>query len=153
MQHGQKVINQPRKLLSDAGFIVKDVPEGDLCCGWAGTYQVLQPELSRRLRDRKVANIESVKPDVMASGDSGCVGNIGSGTGIPPWSTPSSCSTGRPAGGDPSRFSGPAVRLSFALAFCRIARADAGDDCREPDRTRRPARKTPDRDRSLRRTG
>ena len=83
MQHGQKVNEQPRKLLRDAGFIVKDVPEGHLCCGWAGTYQVLQPELSRRLRDRKVANIESVKPDVIASGNFGCVGNIAAGTGIP----------------------------------------------------------------------
>jgi hypothetical protein len=55
MQHGQKVIEPPKKLLREAGFTVKDVPEGHLCCGWAGTYQVLQPELSRRLRDRKVA--------------------------------------------------------------------------------------------------
>ena len=83
MQHGQKVIEQPKKLLRDAGFVVKDVPEGHLCCGWAGTYQVLQPELSRRLRDRKVANIASVKPDVIAAGNFGCIGNIASGTGIP----------------------------------------------------------------------
>jgi len=83
MQHGQKVIEQPKKLLRDAGFTVKDVPEGHLCCGWAGTYQVLQPELSRRLRDRKVANIESVRPDVIASGNFGCVGNIAQGTGVP----------------------------------------------------------------------
>jgi glycolate oxidase iron-sulfur subunit len=62
---------------------VKDVPEGHLCCGWAGTYQVLQPELSRRLRDAKVANIESVRPDVIAAGNFGCIGNIASGTGIP----------------------------------------------------------------------
>jgi glycolate oxidase iron-sulfur subunit len=83
MQHGQKVIEQPKKLLRDAGFVVKDVPEGHLCCGWAGTYQVLQPELSRQLRDRKVANIESVRPDVIAAGNFGCVGNIAAGTGIP----------------------------------------------------------------------
>jgi glycolate oxidase iron-sulfur subunit len=83
MQHGQKVIEPPKKLLRDAGFLVKDVPEGHLCCGWAGTYQVLQPELSRRLRDRKVANIESVTPDVIAAGNFGCIGNIASGTGIP----------------------------------------------------------------------
>jgi glycolate oxidase iron-sulfur subunit len=83
MQHGQKVIEPPKKLLRDAGFTVRDVPEGHLCCGWAGTYQMLQPELSRRLRDRKVANIESVKPDVIASGNFGCIGNIASGTGIP----------------------------------------------------------------------
>ena len=83
MQHGQKVVEQPKTLLREAGFAVKDVPEGHLCCGWAGTYQVLQPELSRRLRDRKVANIESVRPDVIASGNFGCVGNIAQGTGIP----------------------------------------------------------------------
>ena len=83
MQHGQKIHEQPKRLLRDAGFVVKDVPEAHLCCGWAGTYQVLQPDLSRRLRDRKVTNIESVKPDVIASGNFGCIGNIGSGTGIP----------------------------------------------------------------------
>src|SRR5882672_5375344 len=83
MQHGQKVTEQPKKLLRDAGFIVKDVPEGHICCGWAGTYQLLQPELSRRLRDRKVANIESVRPDIIAAGNFGCIGNIAGGTGIP----------------------------------------------------------------------
>ena len=83
MQHGQKVNEQPKKLLRDAGFVVKDVPEGHLCCGWAGTYQVLQPELSRRLRDRKVANIESLTPDVIAAGNFGCIGNIAGGTGLP----------------------------------------------------------------------
>ena len=83
MQHGQKVIEQPKKLLRAAGFTVKDVPEGHICCGWAGTYQVLQPELSQRLRDRKVANIESLRPDVIAAGNFGCIGNIASGTGIP----------------------------------------------------------------------
>jgi glycolate oxidase iron-sulfur subunit len=83
MQHGQKVNEQPKELLRDAGFAVKDVPEGHLCCGWAGTYQVLQPVLSRRLRDRKVANIESVKPDVVAAGNFGCIGNIADGTDLP----------------------------------------------------------------------
>jgi glycolate oxidase iron-sulfur subunit len=83
MQHGQKVNDQPKKLLRDAGFVVKDVPEGHLCCGWAGTYQVLQPVLSRRLRDRKVANVESVKPDVVAAGNFGCIGNIADGTDLP----------------------------------------------------------------------
>ncbi len=82
MQHGQKVIEQP-EAAARCGLRRKDVPEGHLCCGWAGTYQVLQPELSRRLRDRRVANIESVKPDVIAAGNFGCIGNIASGTGIP----------------------------------------------------------------------
>jgi glycolate oxidase iron-sulfur subunit len=83
MQHGQKVTEQPKKLLRDAGFVVKDVPEGHLCCGWAGTYQMLQPELSRRLRARKAANIESVHPDIVASGNFGCIGNIAAATAIP----------------------------------------------------------------------
>jgi glycolate oxidase iron-sulfur subunit len=83
MQHGQKVIEQPKKLLRDAGFLVKDVPEGHICCGWAGTYQILQPELSRRLRERKVANIESLRPDIIAAGNFGCIGNIAAGTSIP----------------------------------------------------------------------
>ena len=83
MQHGQKVDAQPKRLLREAGYVVKDVPDGHLCCGWAGTYQVLQPELSRRLRDAKVANIESLDPDVIAAGNFGCVGNIASGTEIP----------------------------------------------------------------------
>ena len=83
MQHGQKVNEQPKKLLRDAGFVVSDVPEAHLCCGWAGTYQVLQPELSRRLRERKVANIESVHPDIVAAGNFGCIGNIAAGTGLP----------------------------------------------------------------------
>ena len=83
MQHGQKVDRQPKQLLRDAGYVVKDVPDGHLCCGWAGTYQVLQPELSRRLRDRKVANIESVRPDIVATGNFGCMGNIAAKTALP----------------------------------------------------------------------
>ena len=83
MQHGQKLTEPPKALLRAAGFVVKDVPEGHLCCGWAGTYQVLQPVLSRSLRDRKVANIESLLPDVIAAGNFGCIGQIGSGSAIP----------------------------------------------------------------------
>ena len=83
MQHGQKVSEQPMKLLRDGGFTVMEVPDGHLCCGWAGTYQVLHPELSRRLRDLKVAGIESLAPDVIAAGNFGCIGNIAGGTAIP----------------------------------------------------------------------
>ncbi|HEX2885090.1 glycolate oxidase subunit GlcF [Vineibacter terrae] len=83
MQHGQKLSEPPKALLRAAGFVVKDVPEGHLCCGWAGTYQILQPGLSRTLRDRKVANIDRVAPDLIASGNFGCIGQIGSGTAIP----------------------------------------------------------------------
>jgi glycolate oxidase iron-sulfur subunit len=83
MQHGQKITRQPKDLLKAAGFAVKDVPEGHLCCGSAGTYNILQPEIARRLRDRKVANIEKTRPDVIATGNIGCMTQIGLGTDIP----------------------------------------------------------------------
>jgi glycolate oxidase iron-sulfur subunit len=83
MQHGQKLTEPPKALLRAAGFVVKDVPEGHLCCGWAGTYQVLQPSLSRRLRERKLANIESLRPDAVAAGNFGCIGQIGSDGSLP----------------------------------------------------------------------
>jgi glycolate oxidase iron-sulfur subunit len=83
MQHGQKITRQPKELLKAAGFTVKDVPEGHLCCGSAGTYNILQPEIASRLRDRKVANIEKTKPDLIAAGNIGCMTQIGKGTGIP----------------------------------------------------------------------
>lgn len=83
MQHGQKVIEQPKALLRAAGFVVQDVPEGHLCCGWAGTYAVLQPEISQRLRKRKAANIESLRPDIVAAGNFGCIGNIAAATSLP----------------------------------------------------------------------
>lgn len=83
MQHGQGIRDAPKKLLKQAGFTVKDVPEAHLCCGSAGTYNILQPEIANRLRARKVANIERVKPDVIATGNIGCVTQIGKGTGIP----------------------------------------------------------------------
>jgi glycolate oxidase iron-sulfur subunit len=83
LQHGQKVAREPKELLSKFGFVVEDVPEGHLCCGSAGTYNILQPDLAEALRDRKVANIERLKPDVIAAGNIGCLMQIGSGTAIP----------------------------------------------------------------------
>ncbi|POF34640.1 glycolate oxidase subunit GlcF [Roseibium marinum] len=83
MQHGQKITRQPKDLLTAAGFRVKDVPEGHLCCGSAGTYNILQPDIARRLRDRKVGNIEKTSPDVIATGNIGCMTQIGLGTDIP----------------------------------------------------------------------
>ena len=83
LQHGQKIARAPKELLSKIGFVVKDVQEGHLCCGSAGTYNILQPELARRLRERKVANIEKLKPDVIAAGNIGCMTQIASGTVIP----------------------------------------------------------------------
>ncbi|SFE87425.1 glycolate oxidase subunit GlcF [Methylobacterium sp. 13MFTsu3.1M2] len=83
MQHGQGIRLEPKTLLKRAGFTVKDVPEGHICCGSAGTYNILQPELAAKLRARKVANIERVRPDVIATGNIGCATQIGKGTGIP----------------------------------------------------------------------
>jgi glycolate oxidase iron-sulfur subunit len=83
LQHGQKILRQPKELLSKLGFVVKDVPEGHLCCGSAGTYNILQPALADKLRARKVGNIEKVNPDVIAAGNVGCVTQIAAGTTIP----------------------------------------------------------------------
>jgi glycolate dehydrogenase iron-sulfur subunit len=83
LQHGQKITLAPKELLSKIGFVVKDVPESHLCCGSAGTYNILQPELAGRLRDRKVANIASVEPDMIAAGNIGCIVQIASGTSVP----------------------------------------------------------------------
>lgn len=83
MQHGQKITSQPMTLLADAGFEVVPVPEGHLCCGSAGTYNMLQPAIARRLRDRKVANIARTGPDVIAAGNIGCITQIAGGTDTP----------------------------------------------------------------------
>ena len=83
MQHGQKIRTEPGALLSAAGFAVRDVPEGHLCCGSAGVYNIMQSGIAGRLRERKVRNIESVKPDVIATGNIGCITQIATGTGIP----------------------------------------------------------------------
>jgi glycolate oxidase iron-sulfur subunit len=83
LQHGQKIARQPKDLLCKIGFVVKDVPEGHLCCGSAGTYNILQPDIARRLRDRKVGNIERLEPDVIAAGNIGCITQIAAGTAIP----------------------------------------------------------------------
>ncbi len=83
LQHGQKITALPKELLSKNGFVVKDVPESHLCCGSAGTYNLLQPDLATRLRDRKVANIATVGPDMIAAGNIGCMVQIAGGTSVP----------------------------------------------------------------------
>ena len=83
MQHGQRITRQPKDLLKAAGFVVKDPPEGHLCCGSAGTYNIMQPEIAGRLLARKVANIESVTPHVVATGNIGCITQIARATEIP----------------------------------------------------------------------
>jgi glycolate oxidase iron-sulfur subunit len=83
MQHGQKITRQPKDLLKKAGFVVKEPREGHLCCGSAGTYNILQPDIARRLRDRKVRNIEATESALVATGNIGCMTQIGSGTALP----------------------------------------------------------------------
>lgn len=79
MQHGQQLKDGPRRLLARAGFRVKDVPEGHICCGSAGVYNILQPEIAGQLRARKVGNIERTRPDLVATGNIGCMTQIGKG--------------------------------------------------------------------------
>ncbi len=83
LQHGQKITQAPKELLSKSGFVVKDVPESHLCCGSAGTYNILQPDIANKLRDRKIANIAMVKPDMIAAGNIGCMVQIAGGTSVP----------------------------------------------------------------------
>jgi glycolate oxidase iron-sulfur subunit len=83
MQHGQKITREPKQLLAKAGFKVQDVPEGHLCCGSAGTYNILQPKLAEQLRDRKIGNILTTAPDAVATGNIGCITQIASGMSVP----------------------------------------------------------------------
>jgi glycolate oxidase iron-sulfur subunit len=83
LQHGQKITRQPKDILGRLGFAVKDVPDGHLCCGSAGTYNILQPDIARRLRERKVGTIERLRPDVIAAGNIGCIAQIAAGTDLP----------------------------------------------------------------------
>jgi glycolate oxidase iron-sulfur subunit len=76
LQHGQKVIEAPKRLLAEAGFTVVTPAEGHLCCGSAGTYNILQPEIAGRLGERKAANLMRLKPDVIATGNIGCATQI-----------------------------------------------------------------------------
>jgi glycolate oxidase iron-sulfur subunit len=79
MQHGQKLTDGPKSLLRAAGFVVKDVPEGHICCGSAGTYNILQPAIAAQLRERKLANILRTRPQVIVTGNLGCMTQIGLG--------------------------------------------------------------------------
>ncbi|RUW63762.1 glycolate oxidase subunit GlcF [Mesorhizobium sp. M7A.F.Ca.US.008.03.1.1] len=83
MQHGQKITRQPKELLAKAGFSVREPREGHLCCGSAGTYNILQPEISAKLRDRKVKNIEATGASIVATGNIGCITQIASAAKMP----------------------------------------------------------------------
>lgn len=83
MQHGQKIVQPPKTLLKRAGFDVREPKEGHLCCGSAGTYNILQPDIAARLRKRKVGNIEATGAALVATGNIGCMTQIGGGTALP----------------------------------------------------------------------
>jgi glycolate oxidase iron-sulfur subunit len=82
LQHGQQVVNEPKALLRAAGFRVVEPPEGHICCGSAGTYNMLQPRIANRLRARKLRNIAKTKPDLVAAGNIGCITQL-AGDGLP----------------------------------------------------------------------
>ncbi|MFT6775556.1 MAG: glycolate oxidase iron-sulfur subunit [Paracoccaceae bacterium] len=83
LQHGQKVTLAPKQLLKAAGFTVAEPSDPHLCCGSAGTYNLLQPEIASELQRRKVATLEAVKPDVISAGNIGCMMQIGAKSGVP----------------------------------------------------------------------
>ncbi|WP_299947494.1 glycolate oxidase subunit GlcF [uncultured Ruegeria sp.] len=83
LQHGQKITSHPKSLLKSAGFTVLEPADSHLCCGSAGTYNLMQPEISSQLKQRKVRTLETKNPDVIAAGNIGCMMQIGSGTATP----------------------------------------------------------------------
>lgn len=83
LQHGQKITEEPLRLLQEAGFRVVEPKEKHICCGSAGTYNILQPEIAEQLRDRKVAALEATCADVIATGNLGCMAQVASASSIP----------------------------------------------------------------------
>tara|TARA_B100001250_G_scaffold398109_1_gene405963 strand:- start:873 stop:1193 length:321 start_codon:yes stop_codon:yes gene_type:complete len=83
MQHGQKVHTQPKNLISKTGNEVLEIPDGHICCGSAGTYNILQQKIANQLLKDKVSNIEKVSPDFISTGNIGCMSQISNGTSIP----------------------------------------------------------------------
>jgi glycolate oxidase iron-sulfur subunit len=83
LQHGQQIKGTPKALLQGAGFEVVEPKDSHLCCGSAGTYNLMQPEISKQLKARKVSTLEAKAPDVIATGNIGCMMQIGGGTDVP----------------------------------------------------------------------
>ena len=83
LQHGQKIKDAPKALLKRAGFEIVEPADPHLCCGSAGTYNLMQPEISAELKARKVATLEAKQPALIAAGNIGCMVQIGSGTELP----------------------------------------------------------------------
>lgn len=83
LQHGQQIKTHPKTLLKQAGFTVVEPADSHLCCGSAGTYNLMQPEISQQLKVRKINTLEEKSPDIIAAGNIGCMMQIGSGTRVP----------------------------------------------------------------------
>lgn len=83
LQHGQQIKAAPKDLLKKVGFQIVEPADPHLCCGSAGTYNLMQPEISGKLKERKVRTLEAKNPDVIAAGNIGCMMQIGSGTKTP----------------------------------------------------------------------
>lgn len=83
LQHGQQIKTFPKDLLKRVGFDVVEPADSHLCCGSAGTYNLMQPEISGQLKERKVQTLEAKSPDIIAAGNIGCMMQIGSATDVP----------------------------------------------------------------------
>jgi glycolate oxidase iron-sulfur subunit len=83
LQHGQQIKTYPKDLLRKAGFKVVEPADSHLCCGSAGTYNLMQPEISGQLKERKVQTLEARNPDIIAAGNIGCMMQIGSAASVP----------------------------------------------------------------------
>tara|TARA_B100000886_G_C20418972_1_gene490564 strand:+ start:583 stop:1875 length:1293 start_codon:yes stop_codon:yes gene_type:complete len=83
MQHGQKVHSIPLELLKKTGNTIMEIPDGHLCCGSAGTYNILQQDIAAKLLKDKIKNIQKISPDFISTGNIGCITQISSGTSIP----------------------------------------------------------------------
>ncbi len=145
MQHGQRIHAGPKALLTRAGFDTLEVPEGHVCCGSAGTYNLLQPEIAEKLRERKLANIAKTHPDLVATGNIGCITQLASGAAMPvvhtvellDWATggpaPKALRAGQPA----RRWAMAGINSDSASAKAPI-RAGASQSA-PPSMTRSPA--------------
>ena len=83
MQHGQKIHNGPINLIKKTGNEVVDIPDGHLCCGSAGTYNLLQSDIAKKLLNNKILNIKKINPQIISTGNIGCITQISQGTKIP----------------------------------------------------------------------
>jgi glycolate oxidase iron-sulfur subunit len=145
MQHGQRIHGGPKALLTRAGFDAVEVPEGHLCCGSAGTYNLLQPEIADQLCRRKLANIAAITPDLVATGNIGCIVQLASGSAVPvvhtvellDWATggpmPKALAVGQPA----RRRAMAGISSDSANAAAPIAAGPS--QSAEPSMTRSPA--------------